>query len=196
MKPALSIITPHWNRFACLVQCIQQVKRQTLRPIQHIVIADGPNDDAREVCRHFDVEYWELDTRHGDWGKPALDRGLKHARADYVCFWDDDNLYPEDAAVKLLSAADGFDLGIVRIENWDKFHHRFVTVPRQWDFTIRPGDIDTSSGCVRRQFLLEHRLTPGTVAPGKTDADARLWEEVQRRGGRVNFVPTTALSHV
>ena len=196
MPPVLSIITPHWNRFACLMQCIRQVKRQTLSPIQHIVIGDGPNDDARALCRHFQVDYYELPARRGDWGKPALDLGLKYALADYVCFWDDDNDYPEDAALKLLFAAEGFDLGIVRIEIWDKFHHKFVTVPRQWDFTIRSGDIDTSNGCVRRQFLRDNRLTPGDVAPGKIDADARLWAAIQQRGGRVNFVPTTALSHV
>jgi len=196
MTPALTIITPVFDNLSGMVQTIRQVKDQTLEGIEHIVVSDGPNLDIAGLCRHFGVKCLQLPKRMMDWGKPALDLGLKHATAHYVCFWDDDNFYPPDAAQKLLSAAEGYDLGLVQIHHWDQFHHSLVVLPRQWNGTVQIGDIDTGNGCVRREYLQEQCLTPGTIAPGNVTADALFWIEIQRRGGSVNFVPVVALMHI
>jgi hypothetical protein len=129
-------------------------------------------------------------------GRSALDLGLTAARAPYVVFWYPQNAYPPDAAFLLLGAARGFDLGIVRIRHWIRARRAFVTIPRQWDGRIQIGDVDAASGCVRRQFLTEHGLSPGTIAPGDFEADGKLWQAVQERGGTIHYSPEIALSQV
>jgi hypothetical protein len=196
VTPQLSVITPVPHPPGPLWPCLDQVEAQTLAGIQHIVVADGPNPTLAEFCRTRDVTYLELPQPGGDRGRPALDLGLTAARAPYVVFWYPQNTYPPDAAYILLGAARGFDLGIVRIRHWIRAQRSFVTIPRHWDGRIQLGDIDAASGCVRRGFLSDHGLTPGTIAPGEFEGDGRLWQAIQQRGGTINYSPAIVLAQV
>lgn len=197
----LSIITPTWNRPALLAHCIRNVREQkSAVSIEHVVVSDGPDPTARALCRHFGIQYAETELHFGDWGKRAIDLGLSVASADYVCFWDDDNLYENIAADVLYHTARGFDMGIARVQLWNRVALQMVIIPEDLDETRKAGfrmmDIDTSSACVRRRFFEEHGVTPGSVAPGVYEADFWLFKKMRDLGATINFSDEIVATHV
>lgn len=43
-KPLVSIITPTWQRHSLLMETIQNVREQTYRPLEHVIVSDGQDD--------------------------------------------------------------------------------------------------------------------------------------------------------
>lgn len=47
-RPLVSIITPTWQRHTLLRETILNVREQTYRPLEHVVVSDGPDDELRK----------------------------------------------------------------------------------------------------------------------------------------------------
>lgn len=43
-KPLVSIITPTWQRHSLLMETIKNVREQTYRPLEHVIVSDGQDD--------------------------------------------------------------------------------------------------------------------------------------------------------
>jgi GT2 family glycosyltransferase len=48
-RPLVSVITPTWQRHELLLEAIENVRQQTYRPIEHVIVSDGP--DAMNCVR-------------------------------------------------------------------------------------------------------------------------------------------------
>ena len=57
---------------------------------------------------------------HNDYGAAAKDVGLQLAKGDYVCFFDDDNIYYPHALSTLYSTVLNHDIGICRARYKDR----------------------------------------------------------------------------
>ena len=94
----VSVIIPSYNRFTYLLNCIESIKGQTLKPIEIIVI----NDCSQEK------EYYEYDWSKNDIiiihleknsrevfniPSPQRNRGIEIAKGDYIAFCDDDDIW-------------------------------------------------------------------------------------------------------
>lgn len=153
----LSIITATYNRPGGLFHTCREAGRQYLDAqthglvIEHLVVADGPDDGARALCERFPwVRYLELPEHFGAVGTACKDAGIEAARGEYCVFWDDDNAWSEHAALHQLANAAGFDIGITGM-----IHRQlgWKAIPEKWEGKGRPGygDIDTGCICVRTE---------------------------------------------
>jgi GT2 family glycosyltransferase len=48
-RPLVSVITPTWQRHELLLEAIENVRQQTYRPIEHVIVSDGPDNELRRM---------------------------------------------------------------------------------------------------------------------------------------------------
>lgn len=99
----LTIITrTYGQRSGLLRMAAASVMAQTYRPIEWLVVEDGPGDAAATLASLPPVE--GITVRHLQNPRlgrsAAANRGIDEATGRYLCFFDDDDdLYPEHSAV-------------------------------------------------------------------------------------------------
>jgi len=191
----LSIITPTWRRPKLLAHCLQAVAGQSLGglKLEHIVVSDGPDPTAEALCAGTPTRFAALPDHAGNFGASARDHGIQMARGKYVAFWDDDNLYESHAAAVQFAAAQQFDLGVVRVKHWSVTARRFRLIPRRWNGTARPGDIDTMCLCVRRELA---QSVAWQAPPTGRGTDHRWLTRVLQQNPRIHYAPQCIGSHL
>jgi glycosyltransferase involved in cell wall biosynthesis len=119
MSPLVTVITPTWQRPVALARAIGSVRAQTYRPVEHIVISDGPDP----VCaanmatpEYADVRFEQLETKDPfRWGHLARLRGIEMAKGEILAWLDDDNAWRpqhlELIAGQMLATGAGFGYG-------------------------------------------------------------------------------------
>src|SRR4029077_12137587 len=86
---SISVVIPCYNYGRFLGEAIDSVRRQTLRPLEVIVVDDGSTDDTRDiVARYGDVRY--LHKANGRLSRARND-GAEACVGDAVLFLDADN---------------------------------------------------------------------------------------------------------
>lgn len=149
-KHELSVIIatcrPKW-----LVNCLHQLENQKETP-DHEVLIVAEGEGFRAVERKYPQYRYFFKSVEGKAGAFAKDYGIMQAVGNYVCFWDDDNLYEADAMKTLYEAAYGVDIGIARARimglDWK-------TIPD--DQEIRFANLDTMCLCVKRSLAIKER---------------------------------------
>jgi len=93
--PKISLIIPLYNAGKYLRPCLDSVAAQTFRDFECLCVNDGSKDDTARIVQ----EYAEKDRRFVLLDKPnggvsdARNLGLKAARAAYVAFSDQDDVF-------------------------------------------------------------------------------------------------------
>lgn len=54
-RPLVSVITGTYDRHELLLEAIENVRQQTYRPLEHIIVADGPDDTLRQLLADLQV---------------------------------------------------------------------------------------------------------------------------------------------
>jgi glycosyltransferase involved in cell wall biosynthesis len=93
-QPAISIITPTFNRRRALARALESVRAQTVAAFEHIVVDDGSDDGSADLCRRLGdprIRVLRFDRRRG--ANAARNAGLAMARAPVVTFLDSDDEY-------------------------------------------------------------------------------------------------------
>lgn len=93
-QPAISIITPTFNRRLPLARALESVRAQTVAAFEHIVVDDGSDDGSADLCRRLGdprIRLLRFDRRRG--ANAARNAGLAAARAPVVTFLDSDDEY-------------------------------------------------------------------------------------------------------
>ena len=104
----LSIIIPVYNAERYLRQCIDSVIGQTFSDWDIILVNDGSKDGSLGICE----EYAEKDKRISVIDKPnggprsARNRGLEHAKGEYVYFMDADDWIDPDFLASFFRGTD------------------------------------------------------------------------------------------
>jgi glycosyltransferase involved in cell wall biosynthesis len=96
--PAVSVITPFYNRAEFFQDIVETLHRQSLKDFELVVVDDGSDDDLRfQVDRaqtSFSVRLIRLDRNKG--GASARNAGIDNSCGRYVAFLDsDDDWMPE-----------------------------------------------------------------------------------------------------
>ena len=189
MAPVLTVITTSYKRPGFLHHCLEFLRRQeTVISFEHRVYLDGPDKASEDVCKQFPEVICRSMGHCGDYGVKWMDLGVQDALGDYVCWFDDDNVYYQHAVQSTVDAARGFDVGVVQI-----LHRQlgYSLVPPQWDGIPKIGDIDTASICVRREVALQYSWTGvrGFLQ------DFRYPAELCKAGVTFNFSPVVIGVH-
>lgn len=92
-EPAVSVIIPTYNRAAYIVECLESVLNQTVKPHEVIVIDNGSTDDTEDRLKPFlkRITYLKIPAA----GRPSVPRnvGLKKATGEIIAFQDSDDIW-------------------------------------------------------------------------------------------------------
>lgn len=101
----LSIVVPNWNGSDVIVDCIESINKQTLRPFEVIVVDNGSIDDSVDEIRNKfpHVKLIELEKNIGFAG--GVNVGIKASKGDYVFLFNNDAELEKDAIKELISTA-------------------------------------------------------------------------------------------
>ncbi len=93
----ITVFILNWNRRQDLLLAIDSVKRQTYPNIDILVVDSASSDGSCQAVReqHADVRLIELDRNYGCPG--GRNRGIPHARGEYVFYMDNDAILHEQA---------------------------------------------------------------------------------------------------
>lgn len=131
MRPLVSIITGTWQRHDLLLEAIRNVRAQTYRPMEHVIVSDGPDIPLEvKVCRSRNAD-WELTgERHvpvrfvelGYHWSGFLAASLSAvpfqvaqwlARGEYLCWMADDERFDPDHVESLVDLLERTDSDFV-----------------------------------------------------------------------------------
>ena len=149
----LTVVMTTCDRPELFKQCLDIVNGRHKLPIrvQAIVVDESDEKIPMDWLKSIDLVIRK--DKQGMWGSYAKDAGLKQASGEFVCFWDDDNIYYPDALLTLFRAADNHDIGVVQaILNAE--HHGLM--PPQWTGAFIDKQIDTMCLCVRTSIARNH----------------------------------------
>jgi len=100
--PSITIVTPCLNGARYLVAALESVRRQRDPELEHVVIDGGSTDGTLELlARYPDVRtISEPDLGSHD----ALNKGVRHARGDVICFLMSDDILADGAVAEVVRA--------------------------------------------------------------------------------------------
>ena len=191
----LTVITATWSRPKHLAHCLAQFAGQSLNGLsaEHLVVSDGPDPRAEFLANLYGARFHSRAETGGRFGVAAKDDGIALAHGEYVCFWDDDNLYERYALVALAAAASGVDIGIVQCRHVSLRRRNRSVIPTEWRGEFRPGQIDTMCVCVRRELACQEKWN----RPGRFDqTDAQWLRRLAKHDPSVRFVPIVVGEHL
>jgi GT2 family glycosyltransferase len=205
-RKLVSVVTGTWQRHELLLEAIENVRQQTYRPLEHVVVSDGPDN---ELCRlvwernrppgwpgRVPITFQEL----GFWSSGEFTNSMSAApfmvaqllaRGDYQMWLADDErmLVPDhiEALVDLLEQYD-CDFAYPKVEMWRAgSDHRFT-------IGTNPPQRNQFTHCLYRRDLLDKGMLFRPHVGAATDADA-LERVMGHRGIRWAFLPEVTLSH-
>ncbi len=110
----ISVIVPVYNVERYLEKCVKSLCRQTYKNLEIILVNDGSTDRSGEICGFLsktDARIKVINKENGGLSD-ARNAALDFAHGSKIMFVDSDDYLSEDAAEKLLSAAEENDCEI------------------------------------------------------------------------------------
>ena len=98
--PAVSVITPVYNRPNELVRCINSVKNQTFHDFEYIIVNDGSTDNLDTIIKPFmnTVDFAVMYIKKKNGGvHTARNAGIRHARGKLIAMIDSDDEFLPNA---------------------------------------------------------------------------------------------------
>jgi len=114
--PKITVIIPIYNDDLYLSDALESIRRQTFTGFECICVNDGSTDKSEDIIDGFvknDARFLKINKNNGGVSS-ARNAGLDNARGKYVFFMDHDDLAPNYALKKLLSAAEKFNADMSR----------------------------------------------------------------------------------
>ena len=105
-KPVVSVIIPVYNLENYLDTCLDSVGWQTYGDFEAIVVDDGSTDGSQAVAlRHAerDARIVVISTVNQGAAR-ARETGIRHAKGDYICFLDGDDVWDSRMLEKMVAA--------------------------------------------------------------------------------------------
>jgi glycosyltransferase involved in cell wall biosynthesis len=98
-RMAVSIVVPTYHRAYDLSELFESILKQTVKPLEVIVVDDSPNDTIEALCRKYEVAFSKLAyIRNPKERSLTVSRniGINRATGDFVTFLDSDTVLYSD----------------------------------------------------------------------------------------------------
>jgi glycosyltransferase involved in cell wall biosynthesis len=208
-RPLVSVITPTWQRAALLRGCIENVRAQVYRPLEHVVVIDGQDLDSATICDFAEqggddrfqvpdfceVTFAELGR---NWSTVLPDSfcaapitvGMLLARGDYQTWLaDDERMGPEHiAALVAALESTGADFAYSRV----RMHAVGQTPEHGYEIGTDPPQLGQITNVLYRTTLLRYGLYPFGAGMTSDWACIRRWMDA---GATWAYVPRVTLTH-
>jgi glycosyltransferase involved in cell wall biosynthesis len=183
----ISIITATCRRHKWLKLCCEQIAAQSIRGVtwEHIIIADGPDDQCGKIARKYHARFHALKKNWGRRGAAAKDFGLRMATGRYVVFFDDDNFYDQHALASLYASVQGVDIGVC--QTW----HRGRIIPPNTSLPLKLTQIDSMCLCVNTELGRRSSWRKST-----TNTDWTWLQGMQKFRPRIRITPIVIGEHL
>jgi hypothetical protein len=208
-RPLVSVITPTWRRPDLLRGCIENVRAQVYRPLEHVVISDGLDIEARDVVEAEDR--WALATLPAkdcplldlielgrNWSTFLTDSfcaapvtvGMLVASGDYQTWLADDEVMDPEHIAALVAALEstGADFAYSRV----RMHAVGQAPEHGYDIGADPPRLGQITNVLYRTTLLRYGLYP--FGAGMT-SDWACIERWMARGATWAYVDRATLTH-
>jgi glycosyltransferase involved in cell wall biosynthesis len=93
-NPLVTIITPSYNRAWIIQECIDCIKNQSYKNIEHIVIDGASTDHTLDILKHEQKNYnlqWISEKDRGIYD--AVNKGIKLAKGQIIAYLNTDDFY-------------------------------------------------------------------------------------------------------
>lgn len=94
IQPLVSVIVPVYNGESFLEEAIASILAQSYRNLEVLVVDDGSSDGSAEIVTGFPAVRYHYQPNQGQCA--ALNTGIRLARADYLAFLDQDDVWLPD----------------------------------------------------------------------------------------------------
>lgn len=201
-RPLVSVITPTWERRDLLLEAIESVRQQTYRPLEHVIVSDGPDAALTGSMHDRQIEYAsDVSIRFVELGRnwsaflpdayaaaPLVVAQLV-ARGEYQAFLaDDERMAPDHiAALVALCEIEGADFAYSKTEMYWRDRPA-----ERWLIGQAPPAYGQITNAVYRADLLKHGLYP--VGAGMA-SDWACFSQWLRAGARWAFLDRVTLTH-
>lgn len=103
LHPKFSIITVTYNAGATLEDTIQSVITQTYRNLEYIIIDGGSKDRTLEIIEQYRPHIHKVVCEPDKGLYDAMNKGIKQATGDYICFLNaGDELHEDDTLLLIV----------------------------------------------------------------------------------------------
>lgn len=106
MSILISVVTPSFNQASYINYCIDSIKQQSYRPIEHIIVDNCSTDSTNEVLEGYKEHSDGIEVKiiiEPDKGQSdALNKGFKKASGDLVAWLNADDYFLPDAFIKVI----------------------------------------------------------------------------------------------
>lgn len=151
------------NRKSMLIDCIESVEQQDLRPVAHKIVVDSK--------------------RYGNWW--SYNQLLNSAETDWVCFVDDDDVLYPDHLSKLAEYSDDYDVIFSNCDHNDPLNIISYAEPFS-EQRLQEESIVPMTALVRRSSLLK----AGGFDTIQS-CDYWMWRKILHQGGRFKKIEDT-----
>lgn len=173
---SVSIIVPVYNVEEYLDECLESIRRQTLKNLEIICVNDGSNDRSRDILeRHVnsDGRIRLINEENRGYGH-AINVGIKAATSPYIGIVESDDYIDPMMYEVLINCAEKHSLDVVRANYWffwskpTSKNELFEAYDRsKCNFVFNPRDMEECfffppalwSMLVRRQIIVDNGLT-------------------------------------
>ncbi|MEA5449348.1 glycosyltransferase family A protein [Leptolyngbya sp. CCNP1308] len=100
----VSVIVPAYNAENTILETIESVLKQTFSDFELIVIDDGSQDSTCEIVNTIDDSRVLLFSYPNGGVSVARNRGIEHAKGEFISFLDNDDLWTNDKLEAQLAA--------------------------------------------------------------------------------------------
>jgi glycosyltransferase involved in cell wall biosynthesis len=100
----ISVIIPVYNAEETILETIKSVQLQTISDLEIILVDDGSSDKSLEVIKGIVDERVKVFTYENAGAAVARNRGLAHAKGEFIAFIDADDLWTLDKLELQLAA--------------------------------------------------------------------------------------------
>ena len=104
----VSIIIPLYNKKKYIKETIENIKKQTYKNWELLIVDDCSNDGSYEIAKSYQSNKIHV-LRNDQNSGPAITRnaGLEHARGRFICYQDADDLWEESKTEKQVEFMQG-----------------------------------------------------------------------------------------
>jgi glycosyltransferase involved in cell wall biosynthesis len=191
--PRLSVVTPSYNQRRFLAETLDSVLGQRADVHEYFVLDGGSNDGSRDLIESYAsrLNFWVSASDGGQ--SAAIDRGLRMATGDVVCWINSDDVFLP-GALRMVREAFARDPGLDVVHGWcvhiDE-HSQIIHVRRPPAQTLqraRWGIIHVSQQATffRRRL---YEAVGGLDLSLHCVMDTELWYRMLERPSRWGFVP-------
>ncbi|PIY79930.1 MAG: hypothetical protein COY81_00365 [Candidatus Pacebacteria bacterium CG_4_10_14_0_8_um_filter_43_12] len=97
---SIGVIIPSYNYGSFLVEAVESVLRQTVKPTKILIVDDASTDNTQEIGRAYARRYPELVQFHRNQINQGIiktfNQSVNHINTNYVCFLGADNRFKSD----------------------------------------------------------------------------------------------------